>query len=183
MMRKEIYVNRKSNSDCIYFFRESDIAKLEYPPYTSYVASDRGVHESCKKRYSHDTEREIPRVRPRSYRRMCFEYFHHHSDRMKYCDNPDFFPRLQFCCYEKYLKEYCRNEEKIISIEYSLKRIIIFRDDNHEHEKEPKNTSIGLSIDKYEEVMEIGIHILYSVLFDKKKYHFSEGLYRYSHKK
>lgn len=102
---------------------------------------------------------------------------------MEYRYNSDFFPRLEFCCYEKYLKEYCRNEEKIISIHDSLKWIPVFRNENHENEKEPKNTSIGLSVDKYEEVMEIRIHILYSVLFDKKKYHFSEGLYRYPHEK
>lgn len=71
----------------------------------------------------------------------------------------DFFPRLEFCCYEKYLKEYCRNEEKIISIEYSLKRVIILREYNHKDKKEPKNTSIGLSIDEDEKISKKLIHI------------------------
>ena len=158
MVCEEIHIDCDGDKNGIYFFRITIITKLQDSPDTSDIAADGRVHESCKEWNMHDPDGEFSGIWPWSDRRMRLEDFHHSGNDMKEYDHPDFLPWLELFPDQKYLKKNRHQKEEIISIEQSLQRIIIFRHDDHDDEKYPKNTRVCLLVDKDEEVMKERSH-------------------------
>jgi hypothetical protein len=153
VMGKKVYIDRESDHYSIDFFWISGKSELEYPPDTSDIAPDGRVHKSCKEGHSENTYGKYLWILPRPDRGMRLKYFHPERHTMEYRDNPDLFPRLELYHDEKYLESDRREKEEVISIEYSLKRIIVLRHDDYEHEKSSEYTGVGLLINEGEEVV------------------------------